>query len=474
MKPGRFGEQASAAVQDEVLLRALDRATRRQHDGRKQLLAELPDALAMRTLAGEIRERALSRLDALLGQLADNIERAGGSVHWAATAEQACQIVVEIAGRADAKLIVKSKSMLTEEIELNDALTAAGLETVETDLGEYIVQLAGQKPSHIVGPAVHMTTAQIARLLQEKLGIDYTEDPTALTRAARAVLREKFRAADMGISGVNIAVAENGALCTVTNEGNGRFVTSRPPVYVAVMGMEKVVESMADLAVLLKLLARSATGQRSTVYANLTTGPRSPDETDGPREFHLVIVDAGRSQILGGPFWQVLKCIRCGACLNACPVYRKVGGHAYQSVYPGPIGKLLTPLLDSLRERAELPHASSLCGACFEACPVRINIPHLLIRMRRLLEDGRYSGYLAMMAVRMWAWMNTSQGRYAASSWMGRHFLDAAATEGWCRHLPMLAANWTEHRDFPAMAETPFHKLWNQLEGDEESPSCPK
>lgn len=473
MNPGRFGERAALAVCDPVLQRAMDRATRRQDTDRQKRMAELPDPVGLRNLAGQIRHRALARLDEYLAQLADNIERRGGHVHWAGDARQACQVVLQIARQARVKRIVKSKSMLTEEIELNAALQRARLEVVETDLGQYIIQLAGQKPSHLVGPAVHMTASQIAHVFVEKLGIDYTEDPKALTRAARPVLREKFRTADMGISGVNFAAADTGALCLVTNEGNGRFVSCRPPVYVAMMGIEKVVPTMQDMAVLLKILPRCATGQRMTVYANVCTGPRRADEADGPNEFHLVIVDNGRSEILAGPYWEVLKCLRCGACLNACPVYRKVGGHAYESVYPGPIGNLLTPLMESLEARGELPHASSLCGACRDACSVRMDLPSLLIEMRGQLERGGQVGRLEKLAVKFWAWANLSKGRYSASAALARRLLNAGASGGWTSRLPGPGAGWTRYRDFPAMAAKPFHKQWAEQLQNERDESCP-
>jgi L-lactate dehydrogenase complex protein LldF len=460
MKPGVFGERAAVSVRDPVLRDAMDRATRRQDTGRKEQMAELPDAAALRNLAGRIRERALGRLDEHLAQLADNVERAGGQVHWAHDATQACDIALQIARQHDVGYIVKSKSMLTEEIRLTATLEQAGLDVVETDLGQYIVQLAGQRPSHIVGPAVHMTVAQVASLLVEKLGIEYTEDPTTLTRAARDVLREKFRRAQMGITGVNIAAADSGAVCVVTNEGNGRFTTSRPAVCVAFMGIEKVVPTMRDLAVLLKVLPRSATGQRSSVYVNLAAGPRAAGEQDGPGEFHLVMVDNGRSDILAGPYAEILKCIRCGACLNACPVYRKVGGHAYDSVYGGPIGKLLTPLMQTLEARGELPHASSLCGACRDACSVMIDLPELLIKMRGELAGAGQPGVLEKLAVKFWAWANRSKGRYSIMAGLAKRMINTGAGSGWTSRLPGPGAGWTRFRDFPAMADKPFHKQW--------------
>ncbi len=351
---------------------------------------------------------------------------------------------------------------MCEEIELNPHLQQAGLEVVETDLGEYIVQLAGEPPSHIIGPACHKSARQIAELFREKLGVPYTEDPETLARSARKVLRDKFRQADMGITGANFAVAQTGTIVTVTNEGNGRFVASRPRVLVAVMGMEKVIDSTADLAVLLKVLARSATGQRVSVYTNLTTGPRRPGDADGPEEFHLIVVDNGRSRILAGRYRQLLRCIRCGACLNACPVYRKIGGHAYASVYPGPIGKLLTPLLEDLLRRPDFPQVSALCDACRDACAVRIDLPEMLILMRddlRRLNQVPLSHRLGFAA---WARVMSHPRLYRLAARFARMGLLLESHTGWVERTPPAGDPWTDVRDLPVPADGPFHRLWRK------------
>src|SRR4051794_10286010 len=292
--------------------------------------------------------------------------------------------------------------MTTEEVHLNAALGAAGLEVTETDFGEFIIQLAGERPSHLVAPAVHHTRESIARILARHTGEAMPDDPALLARVGRRLLREKFAAADLGITGANFAVAETGAVVLVPNEGNGGLTPACPRVHVAIMGMEKVIPRLEDLPVFLKLLARAATGQTLSVYTTILTGPRRPGERDGPEEFHLVILDNGRSRVLATPFRESLQCIRCGACLNACPVYRRIGGHAYGGVYSGPIGSILTPLYDSVSANPHLPHASSLCGACQAACPVRINIPQMLIGLRELQHHMKPSRWEAL-AYRLWS-----------------------------------------------------------------------
>jgi L-lactate dehydrogenase complex protein LldF len=354
--------------------------------------------------------------------------------------------------------------MTSEEIDLTAYLEDAGLEVVETDLGEYIVQIAKDHPSHIVTPIIHKSKLDVARLFADVLGIDYTEDPRELTLAARKVLREKFRRCDMGICGVNFAVAETGTVVLVTNEGNGRLCTSRPKVVVALMGIEKVIPTMRDLAVFLKLLAKSATGQRLTVYTSLITGPRRPDDLDGPDEFHLVILDGNRTNILASQFRETLRCIRCGACLNTCPVYRNIGGHAYKSVYPGPIGKLISPLLNSYDQYQELPQSSSLCGACLDACPVMIDIPAMLIEMRNDLRRKGYLPWSHRVAFRAWSVAMRSPWLYRVGAAMYRRFVDAGSRDGWNPKLPGPLAGWTDHRDVPAMAERSFREQWKTLE----------
>lgn len=461
-----FHARTLASLNTPGLSEAVTRAVLRQYEGRKAMLPELGDPLAVRTLAARIKDHTLQNLDTYLARFAENVRKNGGQVHFAATGEQACEIIRDIARAQNAKRIVKAKSMTSEEINLAQFLEEDGREVVETDLGEFIIQVDHDRPSHIVTPVIHKTTKQIARIFEKVLGVEYTEDPEVLTMHARRHLREKFRLADMGICGCNFAVAETGTVCIVTNEGNGRYATGRPRVVVALMGLEKVVPTMRDLAVLLKLLAKSATGQRMTVYTNLMTGPKRPGDLDGPDEFHVVIMDRGRTRILASEFREALRCIRCGACLNACPVYRNIGGHAYGDVYPGPIGKLITPLLNSYDSYKDLPQASSLCGACFDACPVRIDIPTLLIRMRNDLRLHGKLHWFQNLAFRFWRMSMQCSFLYRTGGRFARFFGGLIAKDGWHRKLPPPFNGWTDHRDLQAMARRPFHKMWKDLENE--------
>src|SRR6516165_3830339 len=336
-----FTGASSQALADSSLQKALVRLTDTLLAGNRRGYAALADSSDLRDRAKRIKEHALAHLDRYLEQLEASVQRLGGKVHWAESAEEARTIVVQTAHQANCKYTVKSKSMTSEEIHLNPALEKAGIEVTETDFGEFIIQVAGERPSHLVAPAVHHSRESVARVLSQHLGEPLADDPQSLALTGRRVLRQKFRRADLGITGANFAVAETGTIVLVTNEGNGRLTTTCPRVHVALMGIEKVIPRLADLPVFLKLLARAATGQTLSVYTTLLTGPRRMGELDGPDEFHLVILDNGRSRILGSPFRESLECIRCGACLNACPVYRRIGGHAYGGVYSGPIGSIL-------------------------------------------------------------------------------------------------------------------------------------
>ena len=340
-QPVHFVERAQRLLgSDEA--KAVDRGMRHMTSKRDQTAEEFPLMEEMRDRARSIRLNALSHLDRLLHRFTDEVASRGGKVHFAADADEANRIVVGILERSQAKLVVKSKSMVSEEIELNHHLEGEGVEVIETDLGEFIAQLAGDTPSHIIAPVLHMTRQDVGRLFANKLGVDYTEDPAELNQIARRHLRDIFLRADAGISGVNLGVADSGSIVLVTNEGNGRLVTTAPRVHIALMGMERIVASFTDAAVILEVLARSATGQRLSVYTNVVTGPRRPGDPDGPDELHVVIIDNGRSEILAGSTAEILACIRCGACLNVCPVFRTVGGHAYGTVYSGPVGSVVT------------------------------------------------------------------------------------------------------------------------------------
>jgi len=456
-----FMAAAGQALADPPLQSALVHLTSTLMASNRRAYAALPDSDKLRDHAKQIKEHTLAHLDNYLEQLEASVKRIGGQVHWAITADDARQILLRIAKQAGCKRAVKSKSMTSEEIHLNAALEAVGIEVTETDFGEFILQLAGERPSHLVAPAVHHTRESIARILSKQVGEPLPAEPEILARTGRRLLREKFRTAELGITGVNFAVAETGTIVLVTNEGNGRLTTSWPRVHVALMGMEKVIPRYADLPVFLKLLGRAATGQSLSVYTTLVTGPRREGELDGPDEFHLVILDNGRSKILATPFRESLQCLRCGACLNACPVYRRIGGHAYGGVYSGPIGSILTPLFDSVSDNPHLPHASSLCGACLAACPVRINIPHMLIGLRELQhhEKGkraeRWSYWLWREILRR-PWM------YRLLVLAARLALRPAASEGWLKQVPGPGYGWTMARDFPAPAGRSFRESWRK------------
>jgi L-lactate dehydrogenase complex protein LldF len=427
---------------------------------------EFAAADSARQRAREIKDETLAELDRHLETLATSVERNGGRVHWAQDGAAACRTVIDVLQKRNARRVVKSKSMTTEEIHLNRALADAGVETIETDLGEYIIQLAGHRPSHIVGPALHLNVQNIAEILSSVAGRALSTDRFELTQLARRVLREKFSQADAGITGVNFAIAETGTIVLVSNEGNARLTTTLPKLHVAIMGMEKVIPRMADLPVFLKILARAATGQKLSVYTSLLNGSRKPGELDGAEEFHLVILDNGRSRILGGPLRESLFCIRCGACLNACPIYRNIGGHAYGGVYSGPIGAVLTPLYDGLAAHKHLPHASSLCGACQAACPVKIQIPQMLIRLREQLHQphagGRSGSRLESLAYRFWAMTLRRPRLYRLMTFLQAQIAGRLKRNNpWMHRLPGKLSGWTSSRDFPAPAPRRFRDWWS-------------
>jgi L-lactate dehydrogenase complex protein LldF len=515
-----FHEQIKSALADENLQAALDGNAERRIASRLAAFASLPDAESMRQRAHAVRAEVIEHLDRYLYRFLNQVEAHGIIVHQAADAAQAVQIILDIARqenlprhgpRGGPVTVAKSKTMVSEEIHLNHALEQAGVRAVETDLGEYIVQLRGEPPSHIITPAVHLRRQQVGQLFHEKLGVPYTEEISEMTNTARRTLRQVFLGADIGLSGVNFGVVETGTLVLMTNEGNGRMVTTVPPVHIALMGMERLVPTMDDLALLMALLPRAATGQKLTVYASLIHGPRRVGEADGPQERHLVLVDNGRSTIRQTPLSEILYCIRCGSCLNACPVFREIGGYAYASkqgeyaIYPGPVGSVLAPALFSAPEFGHLARASSLCGACKEACPVDIDLPKLLLRVRAgmtspvvplspnpfpLQGEGENNGNLGV-----------SGNRVAANTQISGNFLDreavsnapralklgirlfslaavhprlfglaqrlvglggklAAPRSAWLR-LPAFTG-WGVNKDIPRPAVTPFHARWDR------------
>ena len=458
-----FRQRAGRAMQDAFLQEALTIATTKFIGLRREAFAGFPEGEGLRDAAREIKEATLQHLDRYLEQLVENVDRLGGRVHYATTPEEARAIILDIARQAGARIAVKSKSMATEEIHLNEALEAAGITPVETDLGEYIIQLAHERPSHIIAPAIHKTKGQIADLFTKELGRTVAADPEALTKLARGELRAKFLEADLGITGANFAVADTGTVVLVTNEGNGRMVTSLPRVHVAVMGVEKVVPSLTDLMVFLAILAKSATGQKLSVYTTLVQGPRRAGELEGPEEFHLVLLDNGRIAQLAGPLREALYCLRCGACLNVCPVYRQIGGHAYGHTYPGPIGILLTAMLNGPGAVKDLAHASSLCGACADACPVRIDIPRMLIELRREVDEKRIAPWTERIVFKAFGWLLTRPALYRLAASVGRLLQRPFVRDGAIRSLPLFG-DWTRTRDLPMVARRTFRERWRNLE----------
>jgi L-lactate dehydrogenase complex protein LldF len=463
-----FPERARAALKDSGLHVALERATAQLGARRSTALASLPDADLVRDVARRAKMDLLRDLAGSLERFEEKLVANGVQVHWAETAADANRIVVEIARRRGVRRIVKGKSMASEETHLNQALEAAGMTVVETDLGEYVVQLAKDRPSHIILPIIHMTREQVGRVMHETMGVPLSDDTPTLARYARERLREEFLRADMGITGANFGVVENGTVCLVTNEGNGRMSTTLPRVHVAMMGLERIVPTMADLDLALKLLARSATGQKLTVYTNLLRGPRRPGDECGPEEMHVVLLDNGRSGVLAGEIAEILGCIRCGACLNACPVYKSIGGHAYGDTYPGPIGAVLTPGLRGLPVWNELPGASSLCGACRDVCPVRLDIPRMLLTLRRQATEQNVGVPLSLrLGMKAFALLAPRPALYRAAAAMARRLLRLRARRGWIAKAPGLAGGWTKVRDLKAPAARTFQQLWADRGGDD-------
>jgi L-lactate dehydrogenase complex protein LldF len=450
-------QRTAAAVADERLRANVARAVDRFATHRTEGLAELDDADGLRRAARAVKQQVLAGLPGLLERFADEVLARGGNVCWAPTADDARGYVVDVVRRHGATRVAKSKSMATEEIDLNSALEATGAEVVETDLGEWIIQLAGETPSHIIAPALHRDRHQIHDLFVDAVGADPVlgSEPAELVGFARRRLREVFLGAEVGITGANIAVADTGSIVLVTNEGNGRLVTALPRVHIVVLGMERLAADWHQADLLLALLARSATGQRLSSYTSIVTGPRGDGEVDGADELHVVILDNGRSELLAGEYHEMLACIRCGACLNVCPVYRQVGGHAYGWVYPGPMGSVLTPLLAHHRpEAAELAGASTLCGACMDACPVQIPLQDLLLSLRR--RKAEHAGPAERAAWKAWATAWSDPVRYGATTRLATWGRLVAGLGG---RLPVANA-WAAGRTLPKPAARRFRDRW--------------
>jgi L-lactate dehydrogenase complex protein LldF len=460
-------EKIHETLVNPSLQAAIYSSTARLADHRRVALETLPEFEELRTQANLVKRHTIENLDFYLEQFESNARAHGVRVVWARDAAEAADFVLGLAKENNARLIVKSKSMTTEELALNERLARHDLEPVETDLGEFIIQLAGEHPYHIVAPALHKTRYQVADLFTEKLGVPREIEIEKQTRIARAVLRERFLAADIGVSGANFLIADSGAVALVENEGNIRLTTSAPRIHVAIAGIEKLIPRAQDLAVFLKLLGRSGTGQALTVYTSFLTGPRRETEIDGPDELYLVLIDNGRTRLLADrEKRQSLYCIRCGACLNHCPVYRKIGGHNYPWVYSGPIGAIITPQFMGVNAEPWLPFASSLCGACAEVCPVKIDIPKLLLDLRsevHAAQAGQSQGRIERLGFRMWAWVMRHPRIYEMAGLVASAVLPS---DGWFSRMPGLLnygplRAWLSQRDLPPATRS-FRERWRE------------
>jgi L-lactate dehydrogenase complex protein LldF len=461
-----FKTNARRAMADPVLQAALGFARSGFQDKRRAAVASLPEFEALRDAAKAIKDHTLAHLDLYLEAFEQRVIEQGGKVHWARDAAEARKIIVRLCRGAGARTVTKSKSMICEEIGLNEALEANGIARVETDLGEYIVQLAGETPSHILAPAIHMTRARVADLFAEHHGTPRADEPEALLAEARRVLRQRYFEADVGITGANFLVAETGSVVLVTNEGNAELTQGLPRIHIVVASLEKVVPTLDDACTLLRVLARSATGQEFSTYTTFVTGPKRPADLDGPSTFHIVLVDNGRSRVVGTEFRDILRCIRCGACMNHCPVYLTTGGHAYGWVYPGPLGAVLTPLFIGIEQGHHLPSASTFCGRCEQVCPVRIPLPKLMRYWREEQFAKRLGPPTARYGTRLWAYAAKRPALYHLGSRLTIGLLGLLGrSRGRFRRLP-LAGGWTCSRDLPAPPRgATFQALWRARGG---------
>lgn len=461
-----FKKNSLHALHDPHLQEALGKLKKGFVAKRTNAVNKLPEFDQIRDYTSQVKNHTLQFMDYYLEQFAEKVTEQGGHVHWAWDAKEACEITIEISRAANARLITKSKSMVTEEIGLNSALEAAGFNVVETDLGEYIIQVRQEHPSHIVLPAIHVLKEQIAKDFinaHPQLDPDRSlNEPEQLLQEAREVLRDKFLTADVGITGANFLIAENGATAIVTNEGNGDLTQTLPNVHIVIASLEKVIPTVEDMSNVLRLLSRSATGQEITSYVTFSRGPARPLELDGPKQFHVILVDNGRSKMLGSEFQDMLRCIRCGACLNHCPVYAAVGGQAFGSPYPGPMGAVLTPSLFGIENSKDLPNASTFCGRCEQVCPMQIPLP----KMMRFYREQEYNRHLSSVTTRVglnsWAYLAKRPWLYhILTGIVIRCLRILGKRSGRFKNLP-LANGWTQFRDFPAPASKTFHQLWRE------------
>ena len=460
----QFKANAHAALGDAQLQKALGNVKAGFIDKRVKAIAKLPEFEALRDSSRDIKDHALAHLDLYIEAYEKRVTESGGHVHFARTGAEATAAILEICKRRNAKIVTKGKSMISEEIALNEAIEGAGMQAVETDLGEYIIQLRGEAPSHIIAPAVHLNATQVeADFRRVHTQLDAKRDlsqPVQLLTEARGILRERFLSADVGITGANFLIAETGTSIIVTNEGNGDLTQILPKVHIVIASLEKVVPTLEDASQLLRVLARSATGQEMSVYTTLSTGPRRPGDVDGPEEYHVILLDNGRSSMLGGEFEDMLRCIRCGACMNHCPVYHAVGGHAYGWVYPGPMGAVLTPSLIGVEKGGHLPNASTFCGRCESVCPVRIPLPKMMRHWREREFERHLSPATVRYGLGVWAYFAKRPRLYRlATSLVMRMLGFFGHTKGRFRSLP-LAGGWTKYRDFPAPQGATFQAMW--------------
>jgi L-lactate dehydrogenase complex protein LldF len=459
----QFNENARKGIANDKLQRALGKLSHGFPVKRLAAMARLPEFEQLRDDARAIKEHTLANLGVYLERFEKKVIESGGHVHWAADAEEARAIILKICRDVDAKTVTKGKSMISEEIAVNEHLEKNGIQPIETDLGEYIIQLRGEAPSHIIAPAIHLSKDQV----EESFRKEHTElppernleEPRALLEEARAMLRRKFIAADVGITGANMLIAETGTSMIVTNEGNGDLTQTLPKTHIAIASIEKVVPTLEDASTILRVLARSATGQESAVYNTFSTGPKRADDPDGPENYHVVLLDNGRSDMLGGEFHDMLRCIRCSACLNHCPVYKAIGGHAYGWVYSGPMGAVLIPGLIGLAEAHDLPGASTFCGKCEEVCPMRIPLPRMLRSWRKRGYEAGLGPAKTRLGLNAWAFLARRPTLYRLLMNVGVGFLGLFGSRGRFRSLP-LAKGWTSVRDLPAPEGRTFLSQW--------------
>lgn len=457
-----FRHNARIALEDANLQQALGNLKAGFPGKRAAAVARLPEFDQLRDQARDLKNHILEHLDLYLEVFERNVVANGGQVHWCATAEDARRTIARICRQQNAKTVTKGKSMVTEEIGLNDYLEAQGITPVETDLGEYILQLRQDHPSHIVAPAIHLTLNDVAEAFHEHHQRPKSSDPAVLMQEAREMLRKQFVAADVGITGANFLIAETGSTIICTNEGNGDLTQTLPNTHIVVSSIEKVVPTLEDMSLFLRLLARSATGQEFTVYNTLSTGPRRPGDQDGPEQFHVVLVDNGRSDMLGSEFQEMLRCIRCSACMNHCPVYGAVGGQSYGWVYPGPMGSVLTPQMVGIEQASPLPNASTFCGKCEEVCPVRIPLPKLMRHWREREFERHLTPSAARYGVKVWAFLARRPALYRWLAAAGNGVLRLlGGKRGRISRLP-LAGGWTDHREMPAPSGKTFMQQWQE------------